>query len=148
MKSLQSRRRIRACRRLKHLEDALKQVHPYSSAIGGNHPPEEIGVPPYRDEDKRSIIQAIEILRQPEDALTKHAEQVEQAAEKLKTGAKKIVDYLRDLGEQFTESFSNELGKRAAQGIVALGIWHVLAGRLIEAYEAVKVWLSTIHAPF
>jgi hypothetical protein len=80
---------------LNNLEDALTQVHPYSSAIGGNHPPEEIGVPPYRDEEKRSIIQAIEILRQPEEELDKDPKQAEEAAEKLKTVGQKVIDYLK-----------------------------------------------------
>ncbi len=133
---------------LDKLEDAVQQVHPYSSAIGGNRPPEEIGLPPYRDEDKRSLIETIEILRGPEKELDKKPQEVEQAAEKLKTIGEKLVGYLRQQGEHFAESFSKELGKRAAQGIIALGAWQVLAGRIIEVYEAVKAWLSVFHAPF
>lgn len=133
---------------LDRLEDALRQVHPFSSAIGGNHPPDEIGVPPYRDEDKRSIVQAIEILRAPEQELDTKPEEVEKAAEELKTVGEKLVDYLKQQGEHFSESFSKEVGKRAAQGIVFLGVWQVLAGRLLEAYEAVKAWLSLLHSPF
>jgi HEPN/RES N-terminal domain 1 len=133
---------------LNKLEDALENVRPISSSIGGNNPPEHIGVPPYYDEDRRDIIQAIHILRAPEDELKKDSAKVEGAAEKIRTVGEKLLSFLKSQGQLFSDAFSTELGKRAAQGLAAIGVWQILAGRLMETYEAVKNLLSTVLLPF
>jgi hypothetical protein len=116
-------------------------VRPVSSAIGGNNPPEEIGVPPYTDEDRREILQAIQLLRKPERELVNEIDQVERAAAQFAKFGEKLYGFLKEQAGKFSDSFSSELGKRTAQGIVAIGTWHVLAGHLMQAYEAIKEWL-------
>jgi hypothetical protein len=79
-------------RALGRVEEALKHVQPFNSGIGGNHPPEEIGVPPYTDELNCKLVDAIRILREPEEVLSKDHDKVLQAATTLKSVGEKITD--------------------------------------------------------
>lgn len=131
---------------LDSLEESLAQVKPVSSAIGGNKPPEEIGVPPYTDEDRREVLRAIQVLRRPEGELIHRKAEVELAAAQFTKLGAKLYGFLKDQAGKFSDAFSSELGKRAAQGIVAIGTWHLLAGHLMQAYEAVKDWLQLMSS--
>lgn len=126
------------------LEESLAQIRPVSSAIGGNKPPEEIGVPPYTDEDRRDVLRAIQLLRRPEGELIRRKAEVEVAAAQFTKLGAKLYGFLKVQAGKFSDAFSSELGKRTAQGIVAIGTWHILAGHLMQAYEAVKDWLELI----
>jgi hypothetical protein len=50
--------------RLDQLEVAIKELKPTSSKIGHNAPPEEIGVPPYTEEDQADIVATIRETRE------------------------------------------------------------------------------------
>jgi hypothetical protein len=134
------------------LEAAFAQVHPIPSGIGGNNPPEEIGVPPYTDEDHRDVLQAIHVLRAPESILAKEPENAERAAEKLKAVGEKVCLFLKDQGKLFADAFSTEAGKRTAQVLTAYTTWQLFGAQLMSVYEAVKAWLPTLsnfpHPPF
>lgn len=136
--------------RLNELERVIAKINPISSLIGSNHPPEDIGVPPYRDEDKQQIEQAVAILRAPEDQLVQNAKQTIEVAEILKTKGEKLREFFARHGDKFVESFSSQLGKRAADS-VTFALWIKLGGALIAVYEAAK-WLlqaaGSISIPF
>jgi hypothetical protein len=72
---------------LDELEVALDAVETVSESIGGNKPPEEIGVPPYTDEDKIELKSSITILRQPDAVLFSQKAEAIEAANKIKSRA-------------------------------------------------------------
>jgi hypothetical protein len=127
---------------LDELEVALDAVEATSGAIGGNNPPEEIGVPPYTEEDKALIKGAIEVLRQPESFLFARPLMAEEAAEKIKSRAEKLSEFFKKQGQQFADAFSTQLGKSTATAIVGLGAWQVLEGKLTAVFHAVKALLG------
>jgi hypothetical protein len=129
---------------LDRVEEALKQVQPFNSGIGGNHPPEEIGVPPYSDEANSELVKAISALRAPEKMLSKDRDEVVQAATTFKSVGEKITDFLLGQANKVADSFSSELGKLMAKGVAGLLTWEMFRDRLMGAYEAVMQWLSTL----
>lgn len=131
--------------RLDDLERAVARVEPHSSLIGSNHPPENIGVPPYADEDKAEIQKAIEALRKPEDEIAKEPVKAVEAAAILKSRGEKLQQFFARHGDKFVESFASQLGKRAADSL-AVAFWLKLAGALIAAYEAATWLLQSIGA--
>jgi hypothetical protein len=131
-------------RALDRVEEALRHVQPFNSGIGGNHPPEEIGAPPYTDELNCELVDAIRILREPEEVLSKDHDKALQAATTFKSVGEKITDFLLGQTTQLADAFSSELGKRMAQGVAALIAWEMLRDRLTSAYEAAMQWLSTL----
>ena len=128
---------------LNQLEEVLKDIKPVPAAIGGNNPPEEIGVPPYNDEDEAEIMGAIAALRQPEALLltAKKGEAIE-AAEKIKSRADKIMDFLIKQGGLFADAFSKKLGELTAIGVAGLGTWALLGEKLEAVFRAAKALLG------
>jgi hypothetical protein len=138
---------------LDNLQASLAQVRPVAAGIGGNNPPEHIGLPPYTDEDHRSVLQAIEVLRTPERVLASEPGKAEAAAKVLKGTGQKIMDFLKEQGKRAADAFSTEAGKRAAQLLTGVGVWECFGDRLIKVYAAVTDWLGTLitsglHPPF
>jgi hypothetical protein len=130
---------------LNELEVVLDAIETVPSAIGGNNPPEDIGVPPYTDEDKAEIKASIVVLRLPETTLqfSEKAKALE-AAEKIKSRAEKLGEFLKKHGDLAADAFSTELGKKSATvlvagvSIAAVHIWPHLQSKLIAVYEAVQ----------
>jgi hypothetical protein len=129
--------------RLDHLESLLVRVEPLSSLIGSNHPPEEIGIPPYAGEDKKEIENAIAVLRKPESDQIAESEKTEQAAEVLKTYGERFKDFCLRHGDKFFESFASQLGTRTADSMT-IAFWMGVSGGLLAAYEAAKMFLAGI----
>jgi GDP-L-fucose synthase len=125
---------------LDELETVLQKIQPVSSAIGGNKPPENVGVPPYSDEDDAVVKKAISVLRSPESELSSNPERAKEAAEKLKTVGAKIFEFLKGNGQLFADAFSKEAGKRTAQVIVAFSTWQLFGEKLMSAYSAVEAF--------
>jgi hypothetical protein len=130
---------------LDELETTLDAVETIPGAIGGNNPPEDIGVPPYTDEVKAELKAAIEVLRQPEMVLQLSSkEDAQEAAQKIKTRADKLGEFLVKHGNLAADAFSAQLGKNAATAVVAgttlaaVAIWPHLYNKLIAVYEAVQ----------
>jgi hypothetical protein len=121
--------------RLQVLEQTIAKLEPVSSLIGGNHPPEEIGVPPYKDEDKKEIFVAIHMLRKPQEEIAKEPEKAIAAAIVLKTRGEKLKDFFEKNGDKFVENFSAQLGRRAADSLT-VALWLKLAAALAAAYAA------------
>ncbi|MBX9823383.1 MAG: hypothetical protein K2Y27_00155 [Xanthobacteraceae bacterium] len=128
--------------RLDEVERTMALIEPVSSLIGNNKPPEEIGVPPYSDEDKKEIEQAIKELRKPEAQLMQNREGTENAAEVLKTKGEKLKDFFARHGDKFVESFAAQLGKRAADSLT-FALWLKLSAALVAAYHAAVKLISS-----
>lgn len=129
---------------LDDVEKSLTAVRPVSPAIGGNNPPEDIGVPPYTDEDELQIKSAIEALREPEQALMASPQLVEQSGKSFQLVSQKLLDFFKRQGLNFTDAFSAELGKRAAQLLAgSTAVW-ALTNSLINAAEAVRTLLAQL----
>lgn len=128
---------------LDELEEVLNEVNTVPAAIGGNNPPEEIGVPPYGDEDKVGLTAAIATLRQPEVLLlTEKRKEAIQAAETIGSFRERIVEFLKKHGGIFAESFSKKLGEASATAIVGLGVWVVLGDKLAAVFQAAKTLIG------
>ncbi len=132
-------------RALDDLEAKLGEARAVSPAIGDNNPPEAIGVPPYSSDDESEIRQIIELLRAPERVLLQNADKVLEAATLFRTRSEKIREFFTGQGKKVADAFSEELGKRTADGILfGLGI------ALGAAFDAVKNLLAGAlsHLPF
>jgi hypothetical protein len=135
-------------RALTGLDEVLNQVDAVSASIGDNRPPEDIGVPPYTDEDKTEIKAAIAVLRQPETVLLLGEKaKVHEAAAKIKSRADKLGEFLAKHGDRAADAFSTQLGKAAATVVVggvtlaATAIWPHLHAKLLDVYHAVQALL-------
>lgn len=126
----------------------MAKIEPASSLIGNNRPPEDIGIPPYSDEDKKEIEKAIEVLRKPEAELARDPEGTLRAAEVLKSRGERLREFFVLHGEKFAESFSSQLGKRAADSLTVT-LWIALATSLITTFQSVKSFIELyVKLPF
>lgn len=117
------------------LEKLLAEATPLSAAIGGNFPPEDIGLPPYNETDHAAVSSALEVLKADEVSLSHKPEAVEAAAAAIKSTGEKIKNFLARHGDKFAESFASQMGKRVADSLT-LGFWWKLSGALLAVYEA------------
>jgi hypothetical protein len=128
---------------LDNLENALGEVRAVSSAIGGNNPPEAIGVPPYSTDDEAEIREVIALLRAPEPVLIANADQALKAAGLLNFHAEKIRKFFEGQGPKFADKFTEQLAKRSADALV-IGATLALGVALHAVAEAAKHLLSFI----
>ncbi|OWV78065.1 hypothetical protein ATY75_29075 [Rhizobium sp. N122] len=132
---------------IKELQAAVKELKPFSSTIGGNNPPEEIGLPPYDEQDKKEIEEAIDILLGPATELSANPVVVASSAEVLKSKSEHIKDFVSRHGDKFVENFAGQLGKRAADSLTLAG-WLKFSGLLLAAYEATQAFVTSIGIPW
>ncbi|MCR6501787.1 hypothetical protein MUO32_22365 [Shinella sp. CPCC 101442] len=126
---------------LDEVADLLKDIQLPSPMIGGNGPPEEIGLPPYGEEENERIREAMAVLRQPRERLIANRQAGLHAANQLRTTGQKLMDFCQRHGETFAENFASQLGKRAADSLTA-GFWLKLAGGLFAVYEMAKMFFA------
>lgn len=136
-------------RRIKELEQILQTVRPTPSAIGGNNPPENIGLPPYGETDEDELKDALATLQQPKDALTSDALRLLSATATVRSKSELIGNFLARHGEKFAESFSDQLGKRTADSIT-LASWLKLSAAVYAVYKAAQSFAASIgmNVPF
>ncbi|MGO4841785.1 hypothetical protein AB4144_56940, partial [Rhizobiaceae sp. 2RAB30] len=92
--------------RIDHLENVISKIEPFSRLIGSNNPPQEIGVPPYADEDQRDLQQAIHVFRKTEAELAENPEDAVKASEVFRKKGEKLKGFFERHGDKFVESFA------------------------------------------
>lgn len=130
-------------RRIAELETILETVRPTPSAIGGNNPPETIGLPPYGEEDDEELREALAVLKRPIGVLSADVQGFVSATSKVRTKSEMVKDFLARHGETFAESFSDQLGKRVADSIT-IASWLKLSVALYAVYEAAQSFVASI----
>lgn len=123
--------------RIAELERLLHDVEASSTLIGDNHPPEEIGLPPYTSDDRDEVEKALAVLKRSEKELNSAPEDALAAAEHIKQRSDRIKDFLAMNGEEMAKNFSSEFGKTGARAS-----WGVLAAAMYAVYEGAVALLS------
>jgi len=132
--------------RLDMLEIALKSVEPVPPGIGGNYPPEEVGLPPY-DEDQRSkLFEAIRLLRQiPQNRAGFAPSKAIDAVETLKEKEAGFGSYTKRLADKYLMSLAESAGKETATLVKHGLFWALIIHEAIShARQAAEVMLSII----
>ncbi len=131
-------------RSLDKLSNAVAITPPLSSLIGDNGPPEAIGIPPYRDDDKHELENAISALREPPDVISREPESAKRALASLTTVAGRFKGFFEHYGKLSLEEFSRELGKQAAKTSIELIRYFVLWHLLKDSIEALTNFLRAV----
>lgn len=113
--------------------------------FGGNHPPEDIGLPPYTESDARGVRAAIAARRAEPPAPSIAPEAAEQATETIARAGEKLGAYLGGLADSAARKFAEEFGKNAARATLGLGVWTILTAKLLAAAQAAHHWLEAIR---
>ncbi len=137
--------RVKMLAALDDLEMALSLVQPTTSLIGGNHPPEDIGLPPYSERDDAVVRVAMTTLRTAPPSPAVSSSSLEDAAETLQSAGTRITSYLAGLGDAAAKKFAEEFGKAAGVGVVGLSAWAVVGGKLLVAAQAAFHWIEAIR---
>jgi hypothetical protein len=129
------------------LQLAMAEFKPFSRDIGGNHPPEHIGLPPYDETDEKQIAEAIERLSGSASDLSANPRSVATSAETLKGKGERIKEFTARHGDKFVSSFADQLGKRAADSLTLAG-WIKFGGLLLAVYEAAQAFFAASKIPW
>ncbi|MBY5327648.1 hypothetical protein [Rhizobium leguminosarum] len=132
---------------IKELQAAVAALKPFTSVIGSNHPPEEIGLPPYDEQDKKEIEEAIDTLLGPAAELSANPVMVASSAEVLKSKGEKLKEFVSRHGDKFVENFAGQMGKRTADSLTLAG-WLKFGGLLLAAYEATQAFFISTGIPW
>jgi hypothetical protein len=133
---------------LNELESIVRTIAPASEAIGGNDPPNDIGLPPYTESDDAAVRAAIAKLREqpiaPENPASAH-----RAANVLEETGTGILSFIKKVGSEvsinFAQSFGKSAGLAAGSGVVAFSFWQLLGVKLLAAAGSVGEWLHAIN---
>lgn len=123
--------------KLSELKELASKLPTSPRGIGGNQPPEDIGLPPYQEADREEVREALQTLDMPIEEIPTATQDVAAAAERLRSRGQLIAEFFARHGDKFTESFADQLGKRAADS-VTVATWLKFAGLLAGVYEVAK----------
>lgn len=133
------------------LEGMLGKIPVTPSYVGGNNPPDDIGLPPYRDEDEQSVREAISIIYSQSEVPGAPPQDAIVAAEKLNSLGNRLKDFVAKQSDNavnnYVKSFSSELGKRSAQGLT-IGLLISFSDKLLEVAQKVRDWLESMSFLF
>ncbi|WP_018899372.1 hypothetical protein [Rhizobium sp. 2MFCol3.1] len=133
--------------KVSELRELVARLPTSPPGIGGNQPPEDIGLPPYDETGRHEIQEALRILDIPVEEMPTATKQVVEAAERLRSRGQQIAHFFARHGDRFAESFADQLGKRVADSITA-ATWLKFAGLLAAVYEVAKALFIKIGIPW
>lgn len=127
----------------------LTAVNEKYGGMGHNNPPTDIDDLPLTSADRDEIGQALSILRsQPIQPTANQFFSIRGALQQLSTLSVKLGSWVAGKGDLAANKFAEEIGKRAAQGVVVLPLWLLLEEHLRAVMTAAGKWLAAVNFPF